>query len=91
MVSFWSRAVVALWALAGLLVLLQPNTGVLTFVAVALLAALALRQVGIQLPALPPSRLAAAARRATYRGAPRHRDPDARGHSRPRAPTLRAA
>ncbi|EXG81456.1 DUF6412 domain-containing protein [Cryptosporangium arvum] len=87
MVSPWSRAVVTLWALAGLLVLFQPNTGVLAFVAVALLAALALRRVGIQLPTLTPPRLAAGARRAASRGAPRHRDPDARGHSRPRAPT----
>ncbi|MFG1927387.1 hypothetical protein [Cryptosporangium sp. NPDC048952] len=91
MIGHLPRAVVTLWALAGLLVLLQPNTGALAFVAVALLATLALRRIGIRLPALTPGRLAAGARRAAYRGAPRHRDPDARGSVRPRAPSAAPA
>ena len=88
-----SRAVVTLACGAGLLLLLQPSTsgGALAFVAVALLAALTLRRLGVRLPAATPARLAAAERRAEYRGAPRLRDPDARGRSRPRAPTGRPA
>lgn len=87
------RAVVTLGTLAGLLLLLPPQAsgGALAFVAVALLAALALRAVGVRLPAVTPARLAAGARRAEYRGAPRLRDPDAQGRPRPRAPSAAPA
>ncbi|WP_143175704.1 hypothetical protein [Cryptosporangium aurantiacum] len=88
------RAVVTLACLAGLILLAQPHAGggALTFVAVALVAALAFRRYGVRLSVPTPARLAAGARRAEYRGAPRLRDPDARGRlSRPRAPSAAPA
>ncbi|GAA3389579.1 hypothetical protein [Cryptosporangium minutisporangium] len=86
----FARAVVTLACGVGLLFLLSPDAGggALAFVALAVLGALALRGLGVRLPTSTPAILAAGARRAECRGAPRHRDPDARGRrSRPRAPS----
>ncbi len=85
----------ALWHLLGVLAEVGPASLLAGTAAAGLLlaAALALRVLVRCLVAGPGPRITRRILRdrAGCPGVPRHRDPDARGHSRPRAPTAARA